>query len=173
VQKSTSLIGWDLFTIVEISLLSYLFFSILTTEWFKKLILFTSIPLIIYSITKLFIDKSDTFDSNTAAMEAILMIIFSLLYFYEQIAKPTVETSLFIYNTPVFWIVVAFLLFFSGTFFLFIYSHDKDVLNNSEFNFQYRIINNTFMFLRNVLLGVAMLVKQDKKDTYRKIIAAQ
>lgn len=98
------------------------------------------------------------------AIIAITVIVYSIFYFYEQLTKPTIGNQLFLYNTPSFWIVIAFLIYFSGTFFLYIYSQNKDLSTDNDFKTQYAIINSIFILLENILLGIAMLVK-NKTET--------
>jgi hypothetical protein len=78
-----------------------------------------------------------------------------LYYFYEQLREDT--STLLIYTTHNFWIIIAFLIFFSGTFFLYIYA--ENVVNDKAFQNQYAVINSGFNLLKSILFSVAMLMK--------------
>jgi hypothetical protein len=62
-----------------------------------------------------------------------------------------------IYASINFWIIISFLIYLSGTFFLYIYSESR--INDKTFIKEYIIINSSFIILKGILLGVAMLMK--------------
>lgn len=86
-----------------------------------------------------------------------LMILFCLFYLYEQMKSPE---TLFIYSQTPFWGVVAFLLFASGTFFVFIF--DKLAAGSKTFEDQYVYIHAIFFIVRNACFTVAMLINSSK-----------
>lgn len=67
-----------------------------------------------------------------------------------------------IYTSINFWIIIAFLIYLSGTFFLNIYV--DSMISSKAFEKQYVLINSSFLILKNILLSVAMLMKPDKLD---------
>lgn len=161
-KSSKAHISWDFFTIFAICLFAYLFYRILSNKIFKTIVLVISSLLCIYSIYYLVFNlvnpTNKGFDSLMVAFEGISVIIYSILYFFEQLTKPTKSNQLFIYNTPTFWIVIAFLLFFSGTFFLLIYIYFQKINIDTDIYFktQYAIIISIFTLIENILLGIAM-----------------
>lgn len=65
-----------------------------------------------------------------------------------------------IYQKPVFWISSAFILDFSGNFFLFLYSQNN--YNQDEvFQKHYTIIYGTITILKNILLCISAYVAED------------
>lgn len=50
------------------------------------------------------------------------------------------------------------LLYFSGTFFIVLYAQGK-LESDESFKLQYSVINTAFDILKNLLFGVAMMVK--------------
>ncbi len=66
--------------------------------------------------------------------------------------------NLFVYSTSNFWIIITFLIYSSGTFFLYIMA--ENMMKTREFQIQYVIINSVFNILKNVLLSIAMLMKE-------------
>ena len=95
------------------------------------------------------------FDSILACIESIGIITISITYFYEQISRP-VSASEFIYASPKFWVVLAFLIYSSGTLFLFILSFNLP----HEQMLKYWFINNLFNICTSVLLSVSFLVSR-------------
>ena len=67
-----------------------------------------------------------------------------------------------VYQKMVFWVSVAFILNFSGNFFLFIYS--KNSFDSVEFQRQYTIIYSSVTILKNVLLCIAVSIKEKRKE---------
>lgn len=92
-----------------------------------------------------------------AGVEAVLIIAMCIYYFFDQLKQPN---SLMIYSSINFWIIISFLIYLSGTFFLNIYA--DSMITDKAFIKQYIIINSSFNILKNVLLSVAMLMKPDK-----------
>ncbi|PWT96196.1 MAG: hypothetical protein C5B52_16310 [Bacteroidetes bacterium] len=149
-----------IFTIVEYCFLAAFLLIALKSIKIKRIILILSSIFVIISGIDLFTTKADTFDSVPVAIEAILIIIYCIYFLYEQIVTPTPKL---IYASADFWVVVALLLYFCGTFFLYIYS--QNYLGDSDFNKKYDIINSFFYILKNLILGLAMCVKAETRNS--------
>lgn len=65
-----------------------------------------------------------------------------------------------IYHKVIFWISVAFIINFSGNFFLFLYS--KAGYNDDTFRRQFNIIYNSVTILKNILLCIAVSIREKK-----------
>lgn len=92
----------------------------------------------------------------SAGIEGILIITLCIYYFYEQLKKPA--TTL-IYTHQSFWIIIAFLIFQCGTFFLYLFAENR--LHNQSFKIQYAVINSAFTLLKNTLFSIAMFKKAE------------
>ena len=145
-----------IFTIVEYCFLTSFLLIVKKKKKVKRVILSLSGIFLLISGFELLTSQADTFDSVPVAIEAILIIIYCIYFLYEQIVTPIPKL---IYASPDFWIVVALLLYFCGTFFLYIYS--QNYLGDSDFNKKYDIINSFFYIVKNVILGLAMCVKAE------------
>lgn len=77
-----------------------------------------------------------------------------IYYFFDQLKQ---TNNLAIYTSINFWVIIAFLIYLSGTFFLYIYA--DAMLSDKVFLKIYLIINSSFYILKNVLLAIAMLMK--------------
>jgi len=110
--------------------------------------------IIFYFIDLTFINKGQGFDSVAMGIECILVLFLCSSYLFLILRK---SNNLFIYSTFEFWIVITFLIYFSGTFFLYILA--ESMRDNLAFRGQYFIINIAFNLLKNVLLSIALTKK--------------
>ena len=111
-----------------------------------------------YSILDFFSASEESFDSVPTAISAILIIGFCIIYLFEKLKNPD---TLFLYRTPDFWIVVGLIIYFSGTFFVYIFS--RNYFNNPEFERVFIIINTAFTTFRNLIFAAAILIKPEKE----------
>ena len=121
----------------------------------KKILPYVWILFIVFGlIDYFFITNEKTFNSITASVQAVLIIGLCLYYFFDQLKQPTPM----VINTSInFWIIIAFLIYLSGTFFLYLMA--ENMIKDRAFYKQYAIINSSFNVIKNVLLSVAMLMK--------------
>jgi hypothetical protein len=68
----------------------------------------------------------------------------------------------FVYNNKKFWIIIAFLLYFSGTLFLYVYMNTLPEQQRSN----YWTINNFFEILKNILFCIAFIMKKNVQPSY-------
>jgi hypothetical protein len=96
------------------------------------------------------------FDSLPASTECILVILYSILYFYEQMNNP-VES--FIYSSKNFWIIVGFFVYLASTLFLFIVAAYMSIADMEKFWF----INFIANISKNILFAIAFSLPSGKK----------
>src|ERR1035437_3144715 len=151
---------YDIFDVVEFCFFSWFFYLIIKNTKVKRLIVPVVILFCIFSISLyIFLPESTSFSSIIAGVESILIISMCIYYFFDQLKE---SNNLLIYASINFWIIISFLIYLSGTFFLYIYS--DSMINNKAFIKQYIIINSSFIILKGILLGIAMLMKPDKNN---------
>ena len=153
---------YDIFSIIEVACFLFFIKQIIKNKKIAKylpLIFFTFLGFNI--IDYFFLRQPESFNSMASGVEAILIIISCLYYFYEQLREET--STLLIYTTHTFWIVIAFLIFFAGTFFLYIYTENISI-DDKAFIKQYIIINSVFYLLKNILFSIAMLMKPEPES---------
>ena len=152
------------FTIIEFSFFCYFIYLILPNNFIKKIVPYLwTIFVFIAVIDILYINKNHEFDSFASGIESIIVIILCIYYLFSQIKG---SNSLLIYSTFNFWVVIAFLIPYSGTFFLYLFT-DKMIFNSS-FHKIYLIINISFNILKNILLSVAMTMKLNDEVNQQK-----
>ena len=143
------------FTIVEYSFFCYFIYLILPKSFVRKTIPFLWLSLIIFDlINVIYKNNAFGFDSITSGIECIIILLLCISYLFIQLRG---STSLSIYSTFDFWVVITFLIYFAGTFFLYMLAQSmgRDV----AFQRQYFIINIAFNILKNILLCIAMTMK--------------
>ncbi len=152
----------QVFTILEYLFFSLFFYLILNSKSFKKIILYISVIFTLFCFYFI-IDKGvKQFDSIQTSVEGILLIVYSILYFYEKISS-TLDT--FIYQNFKFWIVFGILIYIAGNLFLFTYTSDLP----SEVRDQYWIINYVSNISKNLLFALAIYF-QAKEFTVKPIL---
>jgi hypothetical protein len=144
------------FTVIEYSLLTIFLYQSIQEPRHKYVPIIGSVAFFVIAIINFLQGRTSNFDSLSASVEAILIIIYSLLFLYGQIKDPSI---LFVYNTKKFWVVSAFFIYFSSTLFLFLYAA---TFTKQEHN-SYWYINNLFDIIKNILFCIAFTMKTSSK----------
>jgi hypothetical protein len=145
------------FTVCEYTLLTIFLYSSIKDKKLKIIPIIGSLIFYSMAIINTITKKSETFDSLSASVEGILIIIYSILFLYGEINDPSI---IFVYQTKKFWIVLAFFLYFSSTLFLFIYA--ATFTNQEHKNYWY--INTIFNITKNILFCIAFTMRKSKKS---------
>jgi len=106
-------------TILEFTLFSIFFSSSLERKKFKYIPAIGAVIFFVIASMSFIGKNQEDFDSLTASVEAILVIIYCIFLLYEQINDPSV---VFVYDNKKFWVIIAFFLYFSSTLFLFLFA---------------------------------------------------
>jgi hypothetical protein len=118
-----------LFIPIEFLTVSFFFFKSIKYDFHKKSLWIVFIAFCLFFIIETIYNPTEKFDSLINAIESTFFIFYSLVFFYENIKYPK---NLFIYKQPFFWGAAAFFLFYSITFFAFIYRqtfwYNKDLV---------------------------------------------
>jgi len=143
------------FTIVEYSFFCYFIYLVLPKNFRKNIVTIAWFSFLLFALLDyILLNKSEGFDSFTSGVESIIILLLCIYYLFSQIKG---SNSLLIYSTFNFWVVIAFFIYFAGTFFLYLFT---DKMGNSlTFQKIYLIINTSFNILKNILLSVAMTMK--------------
>jgi hypothetical protein len=147
---------FSVFTIIEFSFFCLFYFYITLNKKIKILILPVWLLFLLFAGFDFFIvNKMNDFDSIASGVESILIILMCIYYLVGQIKG---SNNLLVYSTTSFWIIITFLIYLCGTFFLYIMAENM-INNDRAFRYQYLIINSAFNILKNILLSVALLMK--------------
>jgi hypothetical protein len=148
----------SLYIPIEFLLISHFFFKAVQNSVYQNFIKLISFLFIGIFISKTILIPSNEFDSIINGIESIIIIFFSISYFYETIKNPE---KIFIDKDPFFWGVSGFFLFFSISFFVFLLRQSN--WNKTEFFFQYVYIHAISGILRNIICSIALLIKPYKE----------
>jgi hypothetical protein len=159
---SVPFLSFRFVTITEGIFFSLYLYNVLQTNVAKRILLICIVLFFSYSLFDLFQSKAATFDSIPTVLESLMIISFSVYYLYEKMTNPD---SLFLYNSPHFWIVAALLLYFSGSFFAFIYAQNSS--NSPEVAKTFRTITGYLAFFQNILFLIAFIIAKKPDKTLK------
>lgn len=155
VQKlsNNTFLSFRFFTLIEGLLLTTYLYSLIKGSLSRKLLIIATLIFVAFVIFDLFKSNSLTFDSLPTVIECIILICFSIVYFFEQLNNPE---NLFLYNSPHFWIVAAILFFFSGSFFAFIYA--QNYASSPQIAQTFNSITSYLALPENILFLIAFII---------------
>jgi uncharacterized protein (DUF486 family) len=141
---------YESFTLVEYILFIAFVYSQLENKTAKSLIVIISVAFTIFFLTYTLLAKAVRgIDSIPIGIEAIIILVFSFYYLYERMND---TTTLFIYNTHQFWIILGIVLYLAGSFFIYIFASH---LRNYAID-KYWFITNIFSILKNIFFCIAI-----------------
>lgn len=145
----------SLFTVVEYSLFTYAIFLNIKKSLYKRIIIAISPIFFMFAIFQFFNPEvKNNIDSISITIEYILLIIYSLFYFFEELNEPN---TTFIYSSHSFWIVVGILIYSTGTFFFFMQSNN---LSDEEW-YRWSVINDIFTIIKNLFFSIAIVIRKN------------
>jgi hypothetical protein len=142
--------------VVEFILLSLFYYYSLSNRYRKWFFLCSTLIFIIYSLYDFIISKSGYFSFVPLVIECLFFLIIIVYFFYEKI-QYNISTP--IYTAPIFWVSLAFLIYFSGNFFLFLLSNS--LFKNQNFKIQYTLIYSSVTIIKNIFLCSAVITNKD------------
>ncbi|HEY4064603.1 MAG TPA: hypothetical protein VGM30_22010 [Puia sp.] len=156
IPKVYSFYIFSSFTIIEYTLFALFLYLSFKGKIFKYILLFCSVLFYVIAAFNLIAKRSETFDSLPVSLEASLLILYSIFFLYEQITDPAI---FYVYYSKKFWIVIALLIYFSSTLFLFIYAASFTRQEHKT----YWTINSLFDIIKNLLFAVSFAMKKNKQ----------
>jgi hypothetical protein len=152
--------SFRLFTIVEYFSITYILFTQIEGLVFRKFIKFSSLAFAFFILLDIYTNPLNEFDSIPTGVESLLILTTSIILLYEKILKSNN------YFTAFVWISIGLILFFAGTFFLFIMSQNN--YTNTDFNDTYGYIVAIFKILMYsfFFIGIISEIKTAKLNTF-------
>ncbi len=160
-SKLVDILFLSSFTIVEFIFFSYYLYALLKNKKFKLFLLFASIFFLIVASINLFnsiISSSTTIDAIPISVSSIILIIASILYLFESIQNPEV---IFVYSKQSFWITIGIMIYFSGTFFLFLQYESLSFEDKDNF----WVISIICFVLKNIFFSISFTLKPENQQT--------
>ncbi|MCG7752531.1 hypothetical protein [Flavihumibacter cheonanensis] len=148
------------FTIIEFLLLFIYLFLFLKESRIKKFLLITAVIFFVIAAYNFFENNFKSFksvDTILIAVSSIILIIESIVYLFESIQNPDID---FIYSKPSFWVVVGIMIYFSGTFFLFLQYENLSDSDKKSF----WIINMICFILKNIFFSISFILKPENQQ---------
>lgn len=142
---------WNIYTIIEYSILSFFFYTVIKLRLIRALIFIIST---LYFIVFLFLIKSINLQFNSVLSFFSQVNILGLCLVYLFINMKQTSESIDILN-PLFVIVIALLLYVACTLFLFIIANKLSAKEMAEYWGGITVYNN---ILTNLLFSVAFLI---------------
>lgn len=102
----------------------------------------------------LFIERLATFNIAARSIEAFLLILIALSYFAYLLRAPVIQR---LERSPMIWINMGVLIYYSASFFIFIFS--KDLVPEQELWFTYYGIHAVFSVILYTFYSIALWIK--------------
>ena len=141
---------YTLLTAIEFCFFGFFIGVNVTSKKAKNIILVSSAGFLLF-ITAYSISTPIKIDSVSIGVETIFILTFSSYFLYERINDPK---TLFIYNDYRFWIVMAFMLYLAGAFFIYIFANQ---IPKSELR-RYWMFTYVFYIIKNILFSIGILI---------------
>ncbi len=143
-----------IFSMFEYLFLTYLFYSSINDEQYRKMIVITIVLFIGFAIFALFYFSGIfEFNTETVTFESLLLVLYSLCYF-NYLSKQIIKEQLNVFKIPMFWLSIGVLFYFTGNFFLFLFQ--KQI---AEINPQLWSLHSILNIMSNSLFMVSFLCK--------------
>ncbi|MDQ1087639.1 MULTISPECIES: hypothetical protein [unclassified Siphonobacter] len=112
-----NMIGYNIYTILEVTLLGLLYVKFIKTKLFKRIVLISIVAFDLLATVRCLIDPH-AYDDLSWSLSNALLITYVLLFFYDLLKQPEIAV---LTKYPMFWISAGILIFFSGTIFVFLF----------------------------------------------------
>ncbi|MFT4031749.1 MAG: hypothetical protein QM669_04970 [Siphonobacter sp.] len=128
--STNNLIVYNVFTLVELTLLGLLYYQFINHRATRRVIL---VLIIVFAgiVFWRYLPDPSRYDGAVWGLENAIVILFILLYFVHLFRKMEVER---LSRSPIFWISSGLLIFFSGSVFVYLFGtfifQDKQVLGD-------------------------------------------
>lgn len=153
------LLNLRLYVIFEYCLFAILFYNLLKNLLFKKILLYSTIPFVFFSIYDFYISGPNTFSNTPIIIEFLAFIIFIIYFFYEKMQTVVLYP---LYQTITFWICVALFTYFTGNFFFLIFLKSS---KEPAFLIQMKFIYSFITISKNIILCLALLGNEHVERT--------
>jgi hypothetical protein len=143
--------GPSVYYIISFPIISAIYYYAVNRKHKDIFILASTLCILFGVVNVLFIQQRDI-NSYTLIVQSIIVICYALYYFYWLIRElPTAQ----LHRLPMFWINSAYIIYFSGNLFLFVFtSYLVNVLNNDLL--VYWTLHNVLGIIETLMIIVAL-----------------
>ena len=154
-NKVNNLPLFHLFTLIELLFFGWLYQRAFTNVLLKRIVAVLTVLLGIFTVgDSLFLESIWTFNSISATVESVYLIVLSLLLFRQLLLQNEV---MFLDRHPLFWLNSGVLLYFAGNLFVFMLQHV--IAGSAQKGYVYGIVHSAINILANLLFGIALLCR--------------
>ena len=146
-------VGAKIFTAVEFGLVSFYLFPLIQLKIKKSIFIVFSSIFAATVIIENFLINNQNFDSVSTGVSALLILILSIIYLFSRVSYNS-NIEIFKIDPP-FLIISSIIIYFSGTFFIYILT--KNNFLDENFRISYSLINGLVLIVRNLIIVVAFL----------------
>ncbi len=157
-DPSKNLLIRRIFLVLEFIFIGLYYYNNIVLRYKKPILVVSIISFLVFSIIDFAINQNIKSHFIPLAIECLFFIIVIVYFFYEKM-KYIITVP--IYKLSSFWISVAFLINFSGTFFLFVSS--ISMIDVPGFRDQYKIIYGSVTIIKNILLCFGIFVNKSNE----------
>lgn len=148
-----------IYPLIELAILAVLYQRTLRTWYHPYVIPLLTALMIGFSVfNSVFIQSIFVFSSNSITLVSGVLIIYSISYFVKLLRDPPVD---FLDRSPMFWINCAILIYFSGSFMIFMYSNYM-LPKSKDTQMVIWGIHAILNMVRFFLFSIALWVKEKK-----------
>ena len=149
---------FHLYTIVQFLLITIIYKEELYPLFSKKFFIIISTCFLITGIgNALFVQSIYTFNSNTITLSGLLIIFFTLAYFYKLLKEIKYST---LERNPMFWLNVGFLIYFSSNLLLFFLNNN--LMPNSIPAYVVWSAHAIVNIMLNIFYTIALWIRPEK-----------
>jgi hypothetical protein len=157
---------YGLFTLIEYCVFTFFIITNVRTKKFQKLVIYISAAFILFNIYHTIFSNHRGLDSIPIGIETILIFVYCFYYLYTQM---NIVQDTFIYNKYQFWIIVGFMVYLGGSFFIYIFFNILD----RKIVLEYWFLTYVFYIIKNILFAIGISLcgkeKQSKKISHNKV----
>jgi hypothetical protein len=141
----------NIYFILEAAIICFFYYCFFISKSLKIITLAAGIIFLIVSIYQIVINDKNSMNTVSVTFESILVTLFSLFTFNQLLQKGKYPNIL---NAPIFWINSAFIFYFTGNFFLHLFS--SYLLEHSHYGFHelwglwHSLVNISFLILISI-----------------------
>lgn len=149
--KSLRKLQQSIYTFLEYSFFTYIFWINIRHAKLRKLILVFSFLFLGFEIVYFILSETQRIDSVPVGIETILLLVYTFIFFQQYFYE---NRTTYIYNDPNFWIVVGILIYLGSSFFFNILANQ---VSKKYWHFTY--IPEIF---KNILFSLSIIKYKDK-----------
>jgi hypothetical protein len=153
--KVNNLPLFHLFVLLKLLFFGWVYVQAFKNVLLKRLVTVLTVLLGMFTVaSSMLLESIWTFNSISATVESVFLIVLSLLMFGQLLLQHEV---VFLDREPLFWLNSGVLLYFAGNLFVFMLQHT--IAGSAQKGYVYGIVHSGINILANLLYGIALLCR--------------